>query len=166
MKHLFFLLALSVFVLSGSILAIAQDAPKCSESNGLKSYEIKDILKAHKSVRDDVKATQLVWDCGVAAKAQAIADNAANGSAGAPEAGESRLSSHDASLDIKTALDTWRLEKSDWDSKSGACETGHVCSHWAQMIAPATTKIGCGINRKGKGTSKAVVVCLYDPARS
>jgi hypothetical protein len=165
MRNFLVLLPVAVFLLLGSVAVFAQDAPKCTETNGLKAYEIKDILKAHKSARDSAKATPLAWDCSLAAKAQALAAGAAGGSASTPAAGESRLSSHDASLDVNLALDTWRQEKSDWDSKTGACENGRVCSHWEQMTAPATTKIGCGIDRSGKGTSKAVLVCLYDPPR-
>ena len=66
---------------------------------------------------------------------------------------------------MKSAMDLWREERHDWDAKAGACETGRVCNHWAQMIFPSTTKLGCGINRKGKGNTKAVLVCTYEPAR-
>ena len=165
MKRIFFMIPAAVLLLFGSLAATAQDAPKCSEANGLKSYDVKEILKAHKSARDSVNVAALTWDCGLAAKAQGIADGAAGGSSAAPGSGESRISTYDSSLDVKTALDTWRQEKSDWDAKTGACENGRVCSHWAQMIAPATTKMGCGISRKGKGTSRSVMVCLYDPPR-
>jgi len=152
-------------VVLGISFAAAQDVPKCSEANGLKQSEMKDILKAHNSSRDGVDAGKLTWDCGLAARAQAAADAAVGGSASVSAPGENRLTSYDSSLEVQSAVDLWREERRDWDKKTGTCGDGHSCNHWAQIIFPSTTKVGCGINRKGKGSTKAVLVCTYDPAK-
>ncbi len=156
---------LTVLMLLATSFAAAQDMPKCSEANGLKQSEMKDILKAHNSARDSVDASKLTWDCALAARAQAAADAAVGGSASTSAPGENRISSYDSSLDVKGAVDLWREERRDWDTKAGTCDPGRACNHWAQMIFTSTTKVGCGVNRKGKGSTKAVLVCTYDTAR-
>ena len=148
----------------GSLAALAQDV-KCTEVNGLKNSEIKDLIKSHNSARDTANVADLTWDCTLAAKAQAAADASAAGSTSAPAPGENRTSSYDSGLDIKTVLGLWREERRNWDSKSSTCETGRICNNWAQMVNTATTRFGCGINRKGTGNTKAFFVCTYDAPR-
>ena len=148
-----------------TLSVLGQDV-KCPETNGLKSSEIKDLIKSHNSARDSADLPDLTWDCALAARAQAAADSAATGASSGPAVGENRTSSYDSSLDVRTVLRLWREERRNWDAKSGTCETGRICNNWAQMVNSATTRFGCGINRKGTGTSKAILVCSYDPPRS
>jgi len=74
-------------------------------------------------------------------------------------------------LALKEAIDTWDIEKLDYDYHSLTCNPGAICGHYTQVVWANTKTVGCGVTLckdvdVGGGDiweSAMIVVCNYGP---
>lgn len=158
----------SLITLSLVFAANAQEAKKaennCSEANGLTEAEISEILEAHKKARADVNLPPLTWSCKLANLAQVWANRGVFEHHTDFEFGENIAGTEATDASPNVNIQNWLLEKPFWDNAGAKCQTGKVCYHYTQIVWKDTTEVGCGINRKATGKTKALLVCNYDPA--
>lgn len=135
----------------------------CPGANGLTPAEITTILDEHNKLRAAAGLQNLIWNCELAAMAQAWAAKAVPGHSGT-DLGENVFVSTNPLVAIATAMTTWEKEKAFWNNAAGTCQAGKVCTHYKQMVWRATTEIGCGVNRGANGQWKTMMVCNYNPS--
>jgi len=124
----------------------------------------RDILAAHNKVRADVGVPPLEWSAQLAGVAQQWANElAASGKfAHRPKGryGENLFEMQGARATPAEVVGSWADEAKDYDATRNACGTGKVCGHYTQLVWRKTTKVGCGVARRG---AREVWVCNYDP---
>ena len=159
---------LHVAIIGLSIIAITSvitaQENGCPGKNGMTQAEIAEILKAHNTVRSDLKLPMLTWDCKLADVAQEWAARGVFEHRTGITYGESLFVSAKANTKVKAAVQQWLLEKASWDSETASCSAGKICTHYTQIVWKATTTIGCGISRDVRGRWKVLIVCNYEPA--
>lgn len=134
----------------------------CPGINGLTSAEILTILGMHNDERLESGLRELVWDCKLAVLAQAWVI------LGVVEHqnmyfGENIFVASNTKTNISEVFARWNLEKANWSNTSGTCLRGKTCSHYTQIMAKESERVGCGINRANMGKWPLFLVCNYDP---
>jgi hypothetical protein len=134
------------------------------------------ITDAHNAARaavDPPAATPippLSWDDGVAATAQAYADQCMFQHSGGQYGENIFAASNDASgADV---VKSWVDEKQNYDYASNSCAAGKVCGHYTQVVWAKSLRLGCGKTActqnspfgSFNGGKWTFVVCNYDPA--
>ena len=121
------------------------------------------LLKAHNDARAEYKLDALVWNCTLAGVAQEWADKGSF--AHSPTSfGENVFGSSRPNEALASVVRQWMGEKVNYDSATGECIPGKVCTHFTQVLWRKTAAVGCGINRKASSPFKTIVVCNYSPA--
>ncbi|HEY5995157.1 MAG TPA: CAP domain-containing protein [Gallionellaceae bacterium] len=63
----------------------------------------------------------------------------------------------------ETPVDSWGMEKSDFDYAVNNCIPGKVCGHYTQMVWRDTQKVGCAF-AVCTDSKDQIWVCQYQPA--
>ncbi|PYT01074.1 MAG: hypothetical protein DMF63_05270 [Acidobacteria bacterium] len=136
----------------------------CAEKNGLTNEEIGRILFRHNEARAKVNASDLVWDCKLAATAQEWATRGIAEHRSDNFLGENISVSSHAKAKATQGVKQWLHEKKRIDPATKKCKPGKMCLHYTQVVSATSERIGCGINRAATGKWKLLMVCNYDPA--
>jgi uncharacterized protein YkwD len=133
------------------------------------------MVAAHNAVRAAVTDANpplppLVWDCTLAAFAQAYAngcpaDHNPNRTVEGQTAGENMaFFGGSPTLQSPTAVVAlWAGEKSGYDYSTNTCSTS-ACGHYTQLVWRKTTAVGCGVATGCSGQFSQIWVCDYLPA--
>ncbi|MEJ3658461.1 CAP domain-containing protein [Actinomycetes bacterium KLBMP 9759] len=146
--------------------ALAAPAPT------LNAAQQQDLLAKHNAARADVGVPALTWDAGLAADAQAWADQLGSQGGALVHAkntgqGENLYRNSDAGSNPSAAVDSWVAErpnyaaatnKTDYNTETNPEAKGF--GHWTQVVWKNTTKVGCGT---ATGAFGAVTACRYAP---
>lgn len=136
------------------------------------------ILEAHNAVRRFVGVPELSWSAGLAADAQAWADNLADTrncglmhDVGAGQ-GENLAAGGGTNFDLTAqgVVGGWSCEREDWDNEALTClgepgfgEFPRSCGHYTQVVWRDTTEVGCGLAICRGFYITRVFVCRYLP---
>lgn len=159
------ILCATCFVFAGVTLQYAQKTIDitCPGANGLTNEEIADILAVHNDERAQLKLPLLKWDCRMADLAQDWVNRSVVEHRETLY-GESIFVASNPKAKAMEAFAKWMREKENWDEMAGRCLAGKTCTHYGQIIAKDTQRIGCGINRNNPGKWPLFLICNYDPA--
>ena len=123
-----------------------------------------EMLAAHNRVRAGVGVPPLEWSPQLAAVARQWANELATSGkfAHRPKSryGENLFEMSGARATPADVVAAWADESKDFDAPRNACRTGKVCGHYTQLVWRNTTKVGCGVARRGP---REIWVCNYDP---
>jgi hypothetical protein len=136
----------------------------CTEPNGLTHKEIGKILHRHNEARAKVRSPDMIWDCKLAEMAQEWASRGIAEHRPDNYLGENISVSSHGGVAATQGVKQWLHEQKRIDPATNKCKAGKICLHYTQVVAAASLKLGCGINRKATGKWKALMVCNYDPA--
>ncbi len=134
--------------------------------------ELNGITAAHNEARASVvpaaatPLTPLTWDAGIAATAQAYAENCVFEHSGG-QYGEN-LYANTGTTTPQEVVAGWVSEVADYDYASNSCSG--VCGHYTQVVWADSLRLGCGVaicdassSPFGSGQSWQNWVCNYDP---
>ena len=128
------------------------------------STNSREMVAAHNLVRSGVGVPPLEWSEQLAGVAQQWANEltASGKFAHRPKGryGENLFETRGARANPTDAVAAWAGEAKDYDVTRNACRNGSACGHYTQLVWRNTTKVGCGVARRG---SREVWVCNYDP---
>ncbi|XP_071721147.1 pathogenesis-related protein 1C-like [Rutidosis leptorrhynchoides] len=119
-----------------------------------------DYLNSHNSERSSVSVANIAWNATVAAYAQNYANQRigdcslvrSNGPYGENVATGSGLTGINA-------VSLWIAEKSYYTYSTNTCASGHVCSHYTQVVWSSSTQLGCARVQCNSGLY--YVICNY-----
>jgi len=137
---------------------------------GNESGALQGITSYHNDARANVSPAapspipELVWDEGIAATAQAYAENCVFQHSGGPY-GEN-LYATSVSATAADVVGSWVSEVSDYNYQSNSCSG--VCGHYTQVVWADSVHLGCGVATCTTGSpfgggSWENWVCNYDP---
>jgi pathogenesis-related protein 1 len=133
-------------------------------SVGAQTATSREMLVAHNQARADVGVPPLEWSQQLAAVAQQWANELAGSGkfTHRPKGryGENLFEMRGARANPAELVAGWAGEAEDYDATRNACRTGKVCGHFTQLVWRNTTKMGCGVARRG---AREVWVCNYYP---
>jgi len=141
-----------------------KSAVACQEPNELSKDEIVQILNSHNAERSSTKIPDIVWDCRLADIAQKWASRGVAEHQDNDEIGENIFVATDPAYSVDQAMVHWLAEKQNFVPESHSCAPGKTCTHYTQVVARISVRVGCGINRNASGKWKLILVCDYDPA--
>lgn len=147
---------------------------KISQQAKLRASDVQEIVASHNTARSVVGGTPITYSTSLAQGAQEWADILANNGCDirhAPTsirkgAGENIWygSGYDV-WDVRSMVEDWLSEKSDYDYTQNICAAGKMCGHYTQVVWAKTTEVGCGIAMCDQGSDKErIFVCRYSPA--
>jgi pathogenesis-related protein 1 len=133
------------------------------------------MVAAHNAVRAAVTDAStplppLVWDCTLAAFAQAYASTCPanhnpNRTVEGQTAGENMAFFSNSALQSPSAVvKLWADEKQYYTVSTNSCASGQVCGHYTQLVWRKTTAVGCGVATGCSGSWSQIWVCDYLPA--
>lgn len=108
----------------------------------------------------------LVWDGGIAAVAQAYAENCVFKHS-SNQYGENLFASAGGGTTPQSVVDSWVSEAADYNYASNSCSG--VCGHYTQVVWAKTARLGCGMAQCSKNSpfmgfpNWEIWVCNYDP---
>jgi|GEM_PF-263248 len=135
------------------------------------------MLDEHNKVRAaapgaDPAIPPLVWDCSLAATAQAWADTCPSGHSGTSGMGENIYWSGSTRLSTPAqVVGAWASELSAYEYSINYCDGAPYtvdnfagCGHYTQIVWRTTTRVGCGYANNCSSGRTQPWVCNYAPA--
>jgi uncharacterized protein YkwD len=135
------------------------------------------LLEEHNRIRAEAPGAApaippLVWDCSLAATAQAWADTCPTGHSGTSGLGENIYWSGSTKVSTPAqVVGAWASELSLYEYASNYCDGAPYtkdnfapCGHYTQIVWRTTTRVGCGYaNNCTSGGRTQPWVCNYAP---
>lgn len=119
------------------------------------------FLDAHNTARASVSVAAMTWNTTLAAYASNYANSRIGDcnlvSSGGPY-GENLAKN--TGLTGTAAVNMWVSENSYYDYASNTCATGHICSHYTQVVWANSNQLGCARVLCSNGVTN-FVVCSY-----
>lgn len=125
-----------------------------------------DYISAHKTARNAVGVTTLVWNATLETYAKAYANTLvancqlvhSNGNYGENLAVGYGWSDGFTGVD---AVNLWIAEKNNYDYATNTCKNNGECGHYTQVVWRGSLRLGCArVTCKNGGV---IVTCNYDP---
>ena len=86
----------------------------------------------------------LTWDSGIAATAQAYAENCVFEHSGADGLGENLAANAGSVVSPASVVERWVAEVDFYDYEANSCASGEMCGHYTQVVWAETLRLGCG----------------------
>ncbi|MBA0782666.1 hypothetical protein Gotri_000516 [Gossypium trilobum] len=122
-----------------------------------------DYLNVHNMARAAVGVRPITWDDVVAMSTTNYANKRISDCELMPSKrpyGKNLVGSND-DLSGSDAVIMWINEKRNYNLKSDACNSSHICSHYTQVIWHNSVHLGCAKTRCNNGGT--FIICNYDP---